>query len=117
MPSTSTGLAAAREPLAAILRALEEVLERDALTVTWLASIGGREVPLPRALVDPVVSRGGEVVAFDITQVWNPQPVVIVLGKSPSSGAAPGCSAKRSSSGSAAPVPLTGTVRLGRLAS
>lgn len=86
LPSTSTGLAAAREPLAAILRALEEVLERDALTVTWLASLGGREVPLPRALVDPVVSRGGEVVAFDITQVWNPQPVVIVLGQLPARG-------------------------------
>ncbi len=90
MPSTSSGLAAHRDaaggPWLALLRAAQEVLERDALTVTWLHGLGGREIPVPRALADAVAHRGGCVHAFDLTQVWNPHPVIAVAGSLPQEG-------------------------------
>jgi ribosomal protein S12 methylthiotransferase accessory factor len=85
-PSTSTGLAAHPDPLRALESAVEELLERDALTVTWLGSLGGRELALPAAYTDPVIERGGEVRAFDLTQAWNPHPVVAVCGFLPLRG-------------------------------
>ena len=90
MPSTSSGLAAHRDaaggPWLALLRAAEEVLERDALTVTWLHGLGGREVPLPAAWADAVAARGGHLHAFDLTQAWNPHPVIAVAGGLPQEG-------------------------------
>lgn len=90
LPSTSSGLAAYREleggPWMAALRALQEVLERDALAVTWLNGLGGREIPLPGEWLAPVGARGGRVHAFDLTQAWNPHPVIAVCGGIPRRG-------------------------------
>lgn len=86
LPSTSSGLAAARDASAALLRGLEELLERDALTVTWLAGLGGRELALPEVELEQVRARGGEVVALELTQAWNPHPVVVVMGQLPARG-------------------------------
>ena len=58
VPSTSTGLAAHDNPCAALLSAVEELLERDALTVTWLNSLGGRELILPDAYTARMRARG-----------------------------------------------------------
>jgi len=80
LPSTSTGLAAHSGKLEALLSATLEVLERDALTVYWLNSFGGREIPLNKSFTYEVKKRHGEVYCFDITQSWNPFPVVIVCG-------------------------------------
>jgi ribosomal protein S12 methylthiotransferase accessory factor len=86
LPSTSTGLAAHVTPFLALLRAMDELLERDALTVTWLNGLPGRELDLPADYAEPVLRLGGEVRAFDFTQVWNPHPVVAICGHLPLRG-------------------------------
>ena len=80
IPSTSTGIAAHTNKYEAIYSALLEVLERDALTTYWLHSIGGREIPLDEKYKEEVNNKHGQVFCFDITQSWNPFPVVIVCG-------------------------------------
>ncbi|MEI6222353.1 MAG: YcaO-like family protein [bacterium] len=80
IPSTSTGLAAHVNTHVALLLAVQELLERDALTTYWMNSLGGRELTLSSHYLDPVVSMSGEVFCFDITQQWNPHPVVLVCG-------------------------------------
>ncbi len=80
IPSTSTGIAAHTNKLEAINSALLEVLERDALTTYWLHSIGGREISLDEKYTNEVIAKNGKILCFDITQDWNPYPVVIVCG-------------------------------------
>lgn len=80
IPSTSTGLAAHFDKYAGLLLAIQELLERDALTVYWLNSLGGREINLEEKYLAPVARKSGQVFCFDITQKWNPHPVVIVCG-------------------------------------
>lgn len=80
IPSTSTGLAAHFDKFSAMLLAVQELLERDALTVYWLNSLGGREIQLEEKYTAPVKEKGGEIFCFDITQDWNPHPVIIVCG-------------------------------------
>ncbi|MCX7928086.1 MAG: YcaO-like family protein [Patescibacteria group bacterium] len=80
IPSTSTGLAAHFDKYKGLLLAIEELLERDALTVYWLNSLGGREIRLEERYVAPITKKFGQVLCFDITQIWNPYPVVIVCG-------------------------------------
>src|SRR5690606_634878 len=90
MPSTSSGLAAWKDqaggPWLAVLRAAQELLERDALTCTWLNGLGGRRLALPKEWTEYAVSRGGELQAFDLTQAWNPHKVVAVTGGLPYQG-------------------------------
>jgi len=86
LPSTSTGLAAAPDPWWALLSAVEELLERDAFAAYWLNALPGRELALPESYTQPVAERGGEVRAFDLTQAWNPHPVVAVCGNLPLRG-------------------------------
>lgn len=85
LPSTSSGLAAHADsqpgPWLALLRGLQEVLERDALAVTWLHGLGGAELPLPPDLAEVAAGLGAQVHAFDLTQRWNPQAVVAVAGR------------------------------------
>lgn len=80
IPSTSTGIAAHTNKLQAIYSALLEVLERDALTTYWLHSIEGREIPLDKKYTNEVLEKKGHVMCFDITQDWNPFPVVMICG-------------------------------------
>ncbi len=80
IPSTSTGLAAHFDKYAGLLLAIQELLERDALTVYWLNSLGGREIRLEEKYLAPIEKQSGQVFCFDITQKWNPHPVVIVCG-------------------------------------
>jgi ribosomal protein S12 methylthiotransferase accessory factor len=90
LPSTSSGLAAcpdaAEGPWLGILRAAQEVLERDALTCTWLNGLGGRQIALPESLQAQAASCGADVSAYDLTQVWNPHPVIAVAGGWPVEG-------------------------------
>jgi ribosomal protein S12 methylthiotransferase accessory factor len=80
IPSTSTGLSAHFDKYAGLLLAIQELLERDALTVYWLNSLGGREIVLDDKYLEPVRKKFGEVFCFDITQEWNHHPVIIVCG-------------------------------------
>jgi ribosomal protein S12 methylthiotransferase accessory factor len=88
LPSTSTGLAAHTHWARALHGAVEELLERDALASYWLGGLPGREVALPDSYVAPVTERGGTVRCFDLTQAWNPEPVLAVCGQLPLRGVA-----------------------------
>ena len=80
VPSVSTGLAAHSNALNALYSGLQELLERDALSCTWLNSLRGRELQAPSAYLERVAQKKGEIRIFDLTQTWNPHPVVAVCG-------------------------------------
>jgi ribosomal protein S12 methylthiotransferase accessory factor len=84
--STSSGLAADPSVTKALLRATQELVERDAYVVTWLHQLGGRQVPAP-GLDDDVTALGGRCRAFDLTQDFSPHPVAMVTGTLPLAGA------------------------------
>jgi ribosomal protein S12 methylthiotransferase accessory factor len=92
LPSTSSGLAAHSDhhlgPWLAVLRAMQEMLERDALAVTWLNGLGGAQIQLPAAMATVAQRMGAHVQAFDLTQRWNSHPVVAVAGCSALEGQA-----------------------------
>jgi ribosomal protein S12 methylthiotransferase accessory factor len=84
--ATSSGLAAGRSRYGVLLRALQELVERDALMTTWNHCLPGRRVALParwRDLIDPL---GGRVWAFDLTPLYSPHPVAAVCGSLPARG-------------------------------
>ena len=84
--ATSSGLAAGRTPLRALLRALQELIERDALIVTWLHGVPGRQVePLARHRAE-IDALGGEIVCIDATPAYSPHPVALVAGRLPLRG-------------------------------
>jgi ribosomal protein S12 methylthiotransferase accessory factor len=90
LPSTSSGLAAWRDgrdgAWLVVLRAAQELLERDALAATWLNGVAGRRIALPAHWHAHASARGGELQAFDLTQHWNPHPVIAVAGGIPFEG-------------------------------
>ncbi len=77
---TSSGLAAHATMLRALLRATEELVERDALMVSWLHSVPGRQVALPGRYTDDVAALGGQVTCIDATPAYSPHPVALVAG-------------------------------------
>lgn len=83
---TSSGLAAAPDASQALLRATQELIERDAFMSVWLHALAPPHVPLPVPLREPVDQRGGWVVAFDITPDYSPHPVAMVVGNLPLQG-------------------------------
>jgi ribosomal protein S12 methylthiotransferase accessory factor len=84
--STSSGLAAGPSRYSALLRGIQEVIERDALMVTWLHSIPGRRVKLPSRYSSEVEAKGGEVICIDATPAYSPHPVAVVTGSLPIRG-------------------------------
>ena len=84
--ATSSGLAAGRTGLEALLRALQELVERDALMTTWLHGVPGRRVALAARYVDEVSALGGSVDCFDVTPAFSPHPVAVVAGQLPLAG-------------------------------
>jgi ribosomal protein S12 methylthiotransferase accessory factor len=84
--STSSGLAADPSVITALLRATQELVERDAYVTTWLHQLGGREVVAPHLQRD-VAPLGGRLRAFDLTQDFSPHPVAAVTGTVPLGGA------------------------------
>ncbi len=84
--TTSSGLAVASTPQLALLRAVEELLERDALMATWLHSLCGTRIVLDEKYQKEVTALHGEVFVVDATQVWNPFKVAIVAGFIPQNG-------------------------------
>ena len=88
--STSSGLAADPSVIKALLRAVQELVERDAYVVTWLHQLGGREVDAPD-LAQELAPYGGHVRAFDLTPDFSPHPVAAVTGTVPLAGAPRHC--------------------------
>ncbi len=77
---TSSGLAAGPSAFHALLRAIQELIERDALMMTWLHSVPARSIKLPTKYADAVSELHGEVWAFDLTPAYSPFPVIAVAG-------------------------------------
>lgn len=77
---TSSGLAAGPTAMQAILRAIQELIERDALMMTWLHSVPARSIQVPSKYLDEVSALAGEVWAFDLTPAYSPFPVIAVAG-------------------------------------
>lgn len=88
--STSSGLAAGFSLEQAMLRGVEELIERDAFMSTWLHQIPGRDVAFEPQATD-VAEMGGWLRAYDLTPAWSPHPVAAVLGMVPLEGE-PRCS-------------------------
>ena len=80
--ATSPGLALHSDPWLALLRAAEELIERDAFMTTWFHQLGGKLVE------DRVVDDrfGGRIRVFDITPDYSTHPVAIVTGTLPLQG-------------------------------
>lgn len=78
--STSSGLAAGASPAEALLRGLQETIERDALMTTWLHGLSGRPVATAPSLLAEVTRLAGEVATFDLTPAYSPFPVAAVMG-------------------------------------
>jgi ribosomal protein S12 methylthiotransferase accessory factor len=83
---TSSGLAAGFSGQQALLRALQELIERDALMVSWLHGVPGRRVNLGDQYTRPVLERGGEVMCFNATPAYSPHPVAVIAGTLPIRG-------------------------------
>lgn len=77
---TSSGLAAGQAAGGALLGGLLEIIERDALMITWMHSLPGRAVPVPEYLAAEIDRLKGEVSVFDLTPAYSPFPVVAVMG-------------------------------------
>ncbi|MFV0306349.1 MAG: YcaO-like family protein [Desertimonas sp.] len=75
--ATSSGLAADHSVVTALLRALQELVERDALMTTWMHQLGGRQIATPH-LVAELARLGGVVEVFDLTPRFSPHPVALV---------------------------------------
>lgn len=77
---TSSGLAAGPTALQALLRATQELIERDALMMTWLHSVPARSIKMPLKYSEKIRGLSGEMWAFDLTPVYSPFPVIAVAG-------------------------------------
>lgn len=84
--ATSSGLAAAPGTMAALLRAVEELIERDALMTTWLFGVAARRVTPPATVAEMAASLAAEVTVFDLTPAYSPHPVAAVAGSAPLAG-------------------------------
>lgn len=77
---TSSGLAAGPTLTNALLRGIQELIERDALMVSWLHGVVGRRVKTTPHFTDEIKQLGGEVYSFDLTPKYSPFPVAAVAG-------------------------------------
>ena len=71
----SSGLAAGPDPHAALLRGVQELIERDALMTTWLHGLSGHAIAPPSPLVSEVAKLSGEFTVLDLTPAYSPFPV------------------------------------------
>jgi ribosomal protein S12 methylthiotransferase accessory factor len=69
-----------------LLRAVQELVERDALMVTWHHGVPGRQVALPDLYADEIAALGGEALCIDATPDYSPHPVALVCGQLPLRG-------------------------------
>ncbi len=83
---TSSGLAAGPTHIIALLRAIQELIERDALMITWMHSVPARSIKVPTDKAEQVKTLNGEVWAFDLTPEYSPFPVIAVAGGIPKQG-------------------------------
>lgn len=81
--ATSSGLAAGASVTTALLRATQELVERDALMVTWLHGLRPRTTPVPARVSELVDEIDGGATVLDVTPRHSPHPVAMVVGSAP----------------------------------
>lgn len=92
-PQTSTGLACAESFELAALKALLEVVERDAFTLTWSSCVSMPHIEPPPTLPDGTpIGTFRAVTALDLSP-WHELPVVLVVIEGDDLGLALGCAA------------------------
>ncbi|MGC3994695.1 MAG: YcaO-like family protein [Propionicimonas sp.] len=84
--ATSSGLAAGPGSLPALLRAVQELVERDALMTTWLFGVAARRVRPPALVAELAGPLHADVTVLDLTPAYSPHPVAAVAGTAPSRG-------------------------------
>lgn len=84
--ATSSGLAAAPGSLTALLRGVQELIERDALMTTWLSGVAARQVSPPASVAELAKPIRAEVTVLDLTPEYSPHPVAAVAGTAPAQG-------------------------------
>lgn len=84
--ATSSGLAAAPGSLSALLRAVQELVERDALITTWLFGVAARRVSPPVFVTELAAPLRATVTVLDLTPAYSPHPVAAVAGAAPAAG-------------------------------
>jgi ribosomal protein S12 methylthiotransferase accessory factor len=77
---TSSGLAAGPTAEHALLRGIQELIERDALMTTWLHGLPGKRVKNNIQHDTEVRQLDGEVFTYDITPAYSPFSVALVAG-------------------------------------
>lgn len=83
---TSSGLAADPSVVRALLRATQELVERDAYVTTWLHGLGGRRVAAPQVDAALAATPGASAQVYDLTPAWSSHPVAAVTGCVPLAG-------------------------------
>ncbi len=86
LASVSTGLAAQTDAPGALWSGLFELIERDALAVSWLNALQPPECLPPPDAQAQVGARRGRLRVFDLTPQWSPFPVIAVAGSLPRDG-------------------------------
>lgn len=84
--ATSSGLAADPSVVRALLRATQELIERDAYVTTWVHGLGGRRVPSAEADAALAATLGASAQVYDLTPAWSTHPVAAVTGCVPLAG-------------------------------
>ncbi len=84
--ATSSGLAAGISSQHALLRAIQELIERDGLMMSWLHSVPARAIKPPKHYIEEVEKLNGEMWVFDLTPAYSPFPVIAVAGGIPKRG-------------------------------
>lgn len=84
--ATSSGLAAGPGSLSAVFRAVQELIERDALMTTWLYGVAARQVRPPAFVSELAGPLHAQVTVLDLTPAYSPYPVAAVAGTAPSEG-------------------------------
>jgi ribosomal protein S12 methylthiotransferase accessory factor len=84
--ASSNGLALGRSLEQALVTAIRELVERDALTVAWLHSLPGREVAAPESWHGRLDGLHADVHLLDLSAAHCPWPVAAVAGSIPLRG-------------------------------
>lgn len=83
--ATSSGLAADFSPTRALLRATQELVERDAYVTTWVHGLAPASISTP-SVAGEAAACGGWARVYDLTPAYSPHPVACVAGSLPLRG-------------------------------
>lgn len=84
--ATSSGVACHEDSALATLRAVQELIERDALIAAWQHGISPKRILMREHYQIDVRRRGGHIAAYDITPLYSSHRVALIAGELPYRG-------------------------------